>query len=69
MPEKILKILIDHWIHVDEGILKKYQTLIFGKKWAWSCETPQGGQNLFLLFFSIFLGRMLLDARGIFEKI
>ena len=31
---------IDHKLLDAEGILKKYQTLIFAKKWAWPCHAP-----------------------------
>ena len=45
MPEKIQELFIDHGLHDDEEILKKYPTLIFAKKWVWPCHALKGGRK------------------------
>ena len=49
--KKILNIFIDHKLLDGERILLKYPTLMFAKKWVWSCHAPQGGQNFLGIFF------------------
>ena len=56
---------IDHKLLDSEGILKKYQTLIFAKKWVWSSHALQGGQTFLGIFFYFYLDNKLHDTSGI----
>ena len=54
LAEKILKIFIDHKLQNGEGILEKFQNLIFPKKMGVARHAPQGDPKL-LKKFSKFL--------------